>query len=56
MGWGWTVIGLAAGLLAVSVPGQAVSGVTLILSAIIACPPSAVIIEKQMGARLSGGR
>lgn len=53
--WGWTVLALCGGLFALSLPDQAVTGVTLILSAIIACPPSAVIIEKQMGARLSGG-
>ena len=55
LGWGWTVLALGGGLFALSLPSQAVTGVTLIVSAIIACPPAALLIERQMGARLSGG-
>ena len=55
LGWGWTVLALAGGFFALTLPGEAVTGVTLVLSAIIACPPAALLIEKQTGTRMGGG-
>ena len=54
LGWLWTVLaGLAgAGLFYL---GQTLAGVTLVLSALAACPPAVSLLEKQSGAKLGGG-
>jgi hypothetical protein len=53
-GWLWTVL---AGLAAIGLfyLGQALAGVTLVLSALAACPPAVTALEKQTGAKLGGG-
>lgn len=55
LSWAWTALAAAAGLYFLFQPGLALAGITLLLSALAACPLSATLLEKQAGARLSGG-
>jgi hypothetical protein len=54
LGWLWTVLAGLAGI-GLFYLGQTLAGVTLVLSALAACPPAASALEKQTGARLGGG-
>jgi hypothetical protein len=54
LGWLWTVLAGLAGI-GLFYLGQTLAGVTLVLSALTACPPAASALEKQTGARLGGG-
>ncbi|HWY60294.1 MAG TPA: hypothetical protein VNW15_00185 [Rhizomicrobium sp.] len=55
LGWTWTVLAAGAGAIAFVYLGQPLAGVTLVLSALAACPLAVSILEKQAGTKLGGG-
>ena len=55
LAWSWTVLAAVAGAFGFLVPGQALAGITLILSALAACPLTVSLLERQTGTKLGGG-
>jgi hypothetical protein len=53
-GWFWTGLAASAAI-GLFYLGQALAGVTLVLSALAACPPVVATLEKRTGASLGGG-
>jgi hypothetical protein len=55
LGWIWTVVAAVAGAIGLFYLGQMLAGITLILSALAACPLTVSLLERQTGTKLGGG-
>jgi hypothetical protein len=55
LGWIWTALAGGAGAIVLFHPGQGLTGIALILSALAACPLTTSLLERQAGTWLPAG-